>query len=171
MELCTVSFFGHRAISHCIEVERQLELLLKRLLKLTDSGTVFLEFLVGREGAFDQLVSSAIRRCRRAGWEGQCSLTWVLPYETVDLQNNRESFLDYYDEIEICEAAAAGHFRGAYQTRNREMVDRSDLVVFCVERASGGAWQTLQYAKKTGKPWLNLAPSSPGGSGFKEMGD
>jgi len=36
------------------------------------------------------------------------------------------------------------------------MVDRSDLVVFCIQHASGGAWQTMKYAKKQGVPCINL---------------
>jgi hypothetical protein len=36
------------------------------------------------------------------------------------------------------------------------MVDRSDLVVFCIQHASGGAWQTMKYVKKQGKTYINL---------------
>ena len=54
------------------------------------------------------------------------------------------------------EAAAGSHYKNAHQTRNRAMVDRSDLVVFCTQRDSGGAWQTMKYAKKQGKPCINL---------------
>ena len=36
------------------------------------------------------------------------------------------------------------------------MVDRSDLVVFCIQRGSGGAWQTMKYVKQQGKPYINL---------------
>ncbi|MBR2310175.1 MAG: hypothetical protein IKA47_06550 [Oscillospiraceae bacterium] len=39
---------------------------------------------------------------------------------------------------------------------NRDMVDRSDLVVFCIQRGGGGAWQTMKYAKKQGKHYINL---------------
>ena len=37
------------------------------------------------------------------------------------------------------------------------MVDRSDLVVFFVERETGGAYQTMRYAEKNGKTIINLA--------------
>ena len=37
------------------------------------------------------------------------------------------------------------------------MVDRSDFVVFFVERNSGGAYQTMKYAEKQGKEIINLA--------------
>ena len=36
------------------------------------------------------------------------------------------------------------------------MVDRSDLVVFWVLCESGGAWQTMQYARKMKKRFVNL---------------
>lgn len=37
------------------------------------------------------------------------------------------------------------------------MVDRSDLIVCCIERESGGAWQTVKYAMEQGKTVINLA--------------
>ena len=39
------------------------------------------------------------------------------------------------------------------------MVDRSDLVVFNVEHESGGAFQTMKYAKAQEKKIINLAAS------------
>jgi hypothetical protein len=37
------------------------------------------------------------------------------------------------------------------------MVDRSDLVVFFVERETGGDYQTMRYAEKNWKRYINLA--------------
>ena len=37
------------------------------------------------------------------------------------------------------------------------MVDRSDLIIFCVEHPYGGAYQTMQYAQQTGKEIINIA--------------
>ena len=108
------------------------------------------------DGEFDQLVSSTIRRCKREYRSDNSAHIWVLPYLTAEYRDNEESFRDYYDEIEVCEAAAGSHYKNAHQTRNRAMVDRSDLVVFCIQHASGGAWQTMKYAKKQGKPCINL---------------
>ena len=68
-----------------------------------------------------------------------------------------ESFHEYYDEIEICQDVAGGHYKAAIQVRNREMVDRSDLVVCYIEHNSGGAFQTVQYAKKKNKEIVNLS--------------
>ena len=47
--------------------------------------------------------------------------------------------------------------KAAMQLRNREMVDRSDLVVCYIEHNSGGAFQTVQYAKKKNKEIVNLS--------------
>ena len=43
------------------------------------------------------------------------------------------------------------------QIRNREMVERADLILCCIEREKGGAWQTVRYAMKQGKDVINLA--------------
>ena len=152
MEVFTVSFFGHRMIVNALEIENRLEQLIRTLLQEHQ----YVEFLVGRDGEFDQLVSSTIRRCKRECRSDNSSHIWVLPYVTAEFRDNEESFRDYYDEIEVWEAAAGGHYKNAHQTRNRAMVDKSDLVVFCIQRGSGGAWQTMKYAKKQGKNYINL---------------
>ena len=37
------------------------------------------------------------------------------------------------------------------------MVDRADLIVCCIDREYGGAYQTIQYAQKQNKKIINLA--------------
>lgn len=152
MEVFTVSFFGHRIIENPLLIEQRLNLLIRRLLREKE----YVEFLVGRDGEFDQIVSSVIRRCKREYRSDNSSHIWVLPYHTAAFRDNEESFRNYYDEIEICTSSAGGYFKGAHQTRNREMVDRSHLVVLCIQHASGGAWQTMKYAKKLGVPYINI---------------
>ena len=148
----TVSFFGHRMIDNALEIENRLEQLVQTLLREQE----YIEFLVGRDGEFDQIVSSTIRRCKRTIRDDNSAHVWVLPYPTADFRDNEDAYREYYDEIEICGTSAGGHFKGAYQTRNREMVDRSNLAVFCIQHESGGAWQTMKYAKKQGISCVNL---------------
>lgn len=152
MNLYAVSFFGHRQIDNVFAIEQRLETLIRELLTTKD----YVEFLVGRDGEFDQLVSSTVRRCKRAIRDDNSALVLVLPYATAEYRNNEQSFHEYYDEIEICAESAEKHFKSAHQTRNRSMVDRSDLVVFFVEHNSGGAYQTMQYAKKVNASIINL---------------
>ena len=153
MNTYTVSFFGHRMIDNVLEIENRLEQFIRTVMRERE----YVEFLVGRDGEFDQLASSTIRRCKREYRSDNSAHIWVLPYLTAELRDNEESFRDYYDEIEVCEAAAGSHYKNAHQTRNRAMVDRSDLIVFCVQHESGGAWQTMKYAKKQCVPYINIA--------------
>ena len=163
MNTYTVSFFGHRMIDNALEIENRLEHLIRTLLREHE----YVEFLVGRDGEFDQLVSSVVRRCKREYRSDNSAHVLVLPYVTAEFRDNEESFREYYDEIEICGSAADGYFKGAHQIRNREMVDRSDLVVFCVQRENGGAWQTMKYARKQGVPSINLCDFAEGNKKVK----
>ena len=163
MRTLTVSFFGHRHMKTPLQTEQNLEKIISHLLQEND----FIEFLVGRNGEFDQIVSSTIRKCKRQIrndnsvliWIMPYSsvLIWIMPYSTAEYRNNKRSFLAYYDEIEICEQAAAAHYKAAFQIRNRAMVDRSDLVILYIDHSYGGAYQTFQYVKKIGKKHINIA--------------
>ena len=153
MNIFTVAFFGHRIIDNPFPVEQNLEKIIRELLHSKE----YVEFLVGRSGDFDQYASSAVLRIRKAVGDHNSSLTLILPYPTAEYLNNQKSFEDYYSYIEVSNAASAAHHKAAYQIRNREMVDRSDLIVCCIERESGGAWQTVKYAMEHGKTVINLA--------------
>ena len=153
MNLFSVSFFGHREVDVPFVIEQQLEAIIRELLLTKE----YVEFLVGRDGEFDQLVSSTVRRCKRTIRDDNSSLILVLPYMTAEYRYNEQAFHEYYDEIEICPESAEKHYKSAHQVRNRSMVDRSDLVIFCVEHNSGGAYRTMQYAKKAGAKIVNLS--------------
>ena len=153
LDIYTVAFFGHREIDHFRETEQTLEKLIEKLVRNHE----YVEFLIGRNGEFDQLVSSTVRSVRNRLGCKNCSLVLVLPYMTAEFRDNEASFLEYYDEVEVSSTAEGVHFKSAIQTRNRELVDRTDLVVFCVDHASGGAFQTLKYAKRSQKPYINIS--------------
>ena len=148
----TVCFFGHRLIDDFSLVEQKIEALINRLLNEHE----YVEFLVGSDGEFDQLVTSAILRCRKRLDTANCSVTWVMPYLKADYVKNSKSYDNYYDSVDICEQSANAHPKSAIQIRNRAMVDRSDLCVFCITRRSGGAYQTLRYAERTGANTINI---------------
>lgn len=153
LRLYTVSVFGHRIIEDFNRAEANAEALIRDLILQKE----YVEFLVGRGGDFDQIVSSTVKRLQRRIRDDNSVLVWVLPYTTAELRNHEESFRAYYDEIEICDAAENGHPKRAYQIRNRQMIDQSDLVVFYVDHNSGGAYQAMRYAQKQRKQIINLA--------------
>lgn len=152
-EKLTVSFFGHRIIDDSQTVEQKLYELLRIIISRGDREV---EFLVGRNGDFDLIATSVIRRLKKEINSENVFLTLVLPYETAELRNNTEAFEDFYDSIEISEASVDKNFKYAITARNRDMIDRSDMVVVYVKNQSGGAYQSLRYAEKNEKKIVNL---------------
>ena len=152
-EKYTVSLFGHRIIEDYQAVENKLYELLRIIMQ---RGCGEVEFLVGRNGDFDLMAASVIRKLKKETGNDDVFLTLVLPYETAELRDNVEAFESYYDSIEICEASANQNFKYAIVARNRDMIDRSDMVVVYVENESGGAYQSLKYTEKSQKRIINL---------------
>ena len=74
MEIYTVSFFGHRQLDDFMGAERRLEKLIRELLAARE----YVEFLVGRNGDFDQLAASTVLRLKRTVRDDNSSLVLVL---------------------------------------------------------------------------------------------
>ncbi len=144
MEIYTVAFFGHRYLSNPFAIEPVLEKQIRKLLQEKQ----YVDFLVGRNGEFDQLVSSSVRRVKRSFRDDNSSLCLVLPYITAEYLNNQKSFEAYYDEIAVSYKAASAHPKAALRIRNREMVDRADLIICYIDHKGGGAYEASNYAKK-----------------------
>ena len=153
MNIYTVSFFGHRYVEHGSEIENRLDKLLHDLITQRE----YVDFLIGRDGDFDLLASSTIKRAIRNYSYGNTHFTLVLPYMKAEYRDNEQSYLDYYDEVEICSDSAESHPKSAIQVRNRNIVDRSDLVVCCIQHKNGGAYKTMQYAERQCKKIVNIA--------------
>ena len=153
LEIYTVAFFGHRYIDNPLKVEELLEEQIRKLI----SEKEYVDFLVGRNGEFDQCVSSTVLRVRKNVGDDNSALVLVLPYPTAEYLNNDKYFHDYYTDVEISYEASKTHPKSAIQIRNREMVDRADLVICYIEEKHGGAYRTIQYAKKQRKIIINLA--------------
>ena len=122
-EIYTVAFFGHRYIDNITKVENLLEEQIRKLIEDNE----YVDFLVGRNGDFDQCVSSSVLRVRKNHRDDNSALVLVLPYPTAEYLNNENYFHDYYTDIEISRAASMAHPKSAIQIRNREMADRADL--------------------------------------------
>lgn len=148
MKEFTVSLFGHRRIDNTFILEKQLWDFVSELLKREE----YVEFLIGRDGDFDLLAASVIRRCQKHIRADNSALVLVLPYKRAEIG----SLASYYDEVMLCPLAETAHFKAAHQLRNRYMLERSDFALFYVEHQKGGAWQSLCYAQKLGIPLLML---------------
>ena len=152
MNIYTVGFFGHRYIERGLKLEHRLDKLLHDLITQKE----YVDFLIGRDGDFDLLASAAIKRAIRSYGYGNTHFTLILPYMKAEYRDNEKEYLDYYDEVDVCYESSKAHPKAAIQIRNRSMIDRSDLVVCCVQHNSGGAYRTLQYAEIQGKRIINI---------------
>ena len=152
MQIYTVSFFGHRDFNKHFEYEEKIKQLILNLL----SENEYVEFLVGKNGEFDIFVSSVIRHIKNEHGRDNCSLILVLPYVTAEYRDNEENYNNYYDEIEVCPESQTAHFKSAITIRNKSIINRSDLVVCCVERTDGGAYTAMRYAQKNKKDIMLL---------------
>ncbi len=153
MNIFTVAFIGHRIIENPLKTDILLEKQIKCLLQEKE----YIEFLVGRNGEFDQCATSAVRKIKRIYRNDNSSLILVLPYPTREYLNNKSCFKNYYDEIYFPYPAINAHPKSAILIRNKEMIDRADLVICFVKNLFGGAYKTIEYAKKQGKTIINLA--------------
>ena len=139
LNIFTVAFFGHRRIENSNFVYKALEEQIRKVLEENE----YVDFLVGRNGDFDLLASSAVLEMKKKYRDDNSSLILVLPYVTSEYRNNKESFERYYDGIEVSFFASRAFPKSAFQIRNKEMVDR--------------AYQTIKYAQKQNKPIINIS--------------
>ena len=153
MNIFTVSFFGQKEITDLLYVETALEKEVRDLIMTKE----YVEFLVGRQGEFDMLVSSTIRRVKRELDYGNTSLVLVLPRLTAEYRKNRAGFEKFYDEIEICTESENVSSKRSRELRNKTVADRSDLIICCIDHENGEAYKTMIYAEKQNINVKNVA--------------
>ncbi len=150
MTTCTLS--GHREVFRS-GTEAQLDAEIEKLLQ-TDNEFLF---LVGGMGQFDHMGADAVRAAKRRHPEKRITLALVLPYMSNRLNTDKEYYRLSYDQIMIPEEVDTAYYKAAIRLRNRWMVDRADTVIAYVYRDFGGAPATVRYARKKGKPVINIA--------------
>ena len=91
MKTFTVSFFGHRYLTDFKALEDELE----ELIGILFMAHEYVELLVGRNGDFDRIVSTAIRRAQKNYGHENSAHILVLPYMTAEYINNEESFYSF----------------------------------------------------------------------------
>lgn len=153
MDIYTVSFFGHRELNESLTVEKRLDQIIEYFIK----NKAHIEFLVGREGEFDMLVSSCIYRSDKRFAAGNITHVLVLPQERPEFSRNMDSLLKYYSKVEICDGSRMSYMKTAVRIRNRDMIDRSDLVVCYVKDKQDIAYEAIQYAVSRHKKVINIA--------------
>lgn len=148
MEIFTVALFGHRDIRNLRLLDKRLLQIIRELIK----SKPYVAFLIGRNGEFDEYAASVIKYAQKEVGKENNDMTLVLPYIVA----NMEYYEKYYDSIIIPDKVYGAHPKAAITLKNKWMVEQSDLVIFCVERNSGGAYAAMRYAKRLNKKIVNL---------------
>ena len=148
-EIYRVSFIGHRRVDDFYFVENQLDNIIGDLIRTKE----YVEFYVGKNGEFDTMAASAIKRCQKRFGKENNSLILVLPYTVADV----EFLEDFYDEIRIPDELHGVHFKNAITKRNEWFVNHSDLLIAYVLRDKGGAATCLKMAEKQKSLSINIA--------------
>ena len=150
MTVCV--FAGHREV-YQPGIDTKIEETINGLLQ-TDHKFVF---FTGGMGQFDEMCSSAVRSAKHRRPDLNISLVLVLPYMSNRLNIDKGYYESLYDEIIILGELYNVHYKAVIKKRNRWMVDQADHVIAYVYREFGGAFDTVQYARKQGKSVINLA--------------
>ena len=135
-----VSFIGHREVDNFRFIEDQIEDVVKELIETKE----YIDFYVGRNGEFDILVASVIKRAQRDFGTSNNSLILVIPYPIADIEDMEK----YYDEVWYPNELYGVHYKAAIIKRNEWFVEHSDLLVAYVERDYGGAYDCFNKAKE-----------------------
>lgn len=149
MNVFSVSVFGHRTINDLKSIDDSLAQIIRELIVNKE----YISFLIGRNGEFDEYAASVIKRVQKNIGRENSDITLVLPYSVSDM----EYYQKYYDNIIIPDILHGVHPKAAITSRNRWMIEGSDLIVFYVEKANGGAYAAMKYAQKLNKNFVNIA--------------
>lgn len=152
MDISRVAVFGHRIVVDSTCVDRVLEGVLIDIIEQNE----YVEFYIGRNGAFDILTASILHRIRKKIGGSNFSVILVLPYFTAEYKNNADSFHSYYTDIEILFDERT-HPKSAIGKRNRYMVENADLILCNIIEKYGGAWNAVKYAQRQEIPIVNIA--------------
>ncbi len=110
-------------------------------------------FYLGGYGDFDNIALRACKKYKES--HPTVRIVFVTPYLSQRYLKNREVVLKRYDEVVFPEIENVLP-RFAILKRNEWMVKKADFVIAYVNYGWGGAANTLAYAFKQKKPFLNL---------------
>lgn len=150
MDVFRVAFIGHREVDDFRLIEEKLDEIIRNLIDTKE----YVEFYVGRNGEFDIMVASAVKRAQRDYGNANNCLILVIPYPVAD----EEYYQDFYDEILYPSELHRVYYKAAITKRNEWFIDNSDLLVAYVVRDYGGAYECLKKAEKINKNIEYIAP-------------
>lgn len=112
----------------------------------------YVEFYLGRNGDFDILAASVIKRLHKNYRDDNSAMILVLPYPVKDY----EYYEEYYNEIIIPDELHGVHPKAAITERNRWMVTNTDVLIAYIRNESGGTAACVHMAEQLGRRIIKI---------------
>lgn len=148
-------FTGHRKISSISPkaISTKLEKALTELIETEN----FCDFRAGGATGFDSIAALTVLKLKKQ--YPNIKLHLILPCKGQD-----KFFTPFEKKLyryTIANADSVTYIQERYTkesmfARNRALVDGSDLCIACLEKLTGGTYQTVNYARKQGVKTINL---------------
>ena len=147
-----ITFVGHGTLHITEELTNNICSTIKNNIKNQERIT----FYCGGYGDFDNHCSSICRKIKAE--YPSCEVVFVTPYITPAQQEKMKYLVDakLYDST-IYPPIENALPRFAITKRNEWMVTEADLIIAYVSHTYGGAYKTLEYARRKKKTIINLA--------------
>lgn len=153
----TCCFTGHRDLpmEDINQIAEQLE---KVLVELIKKGYKY--FCAGGALGFDTLAEQTVLNLKEK--YPDIRLILVLPCVTQSKSWGKEDQAIYEkikEEADKIVYTSEKYVRGCMHKRNRHLVDNSSMCVCYLTKPSGGTFYTVNYARKQGRPVINISDS------------
>ncbi len=111
------------------------------------------EFYIGNNGCFDRCCANILNKLKKKNTNIKCFL--VMAYIKNYNKFEEEEIRRVYNEI-IFPPLSNVPYKARIISRNRWMIEQSNIVLVYVNHTWGGANKAFEYAKKINKPYVNL---------------
>ena len=147
----TISFIGHALVPQKDKVGEQVKKQIRNSIGEDRRVVCYL----GGYGDFDEICACSCRELKREFEKPE--RIYVTPYMTSAEQRRIKEMQDRG----LCDGSLYPPLentppRFAISKRNEWMIDQADLIIAYVNRSYGGAYQSLQMAKRRGKKIVNI---------------
>ena len=147
-----ITFIGHKFIHEYDKLYDMVEKCITKSIEQEDN----ISFFCGGYGSFDNLCAKVCSKIKHK--IKNCEIAFIAPYITESYQKNIKLLLNeniytsvIYPPLEKTPA------KYAIIKRNQWMINESDLIIAYVKNTYGGAYSSLNYAKRKKKKIINLA--------------
>ena len=135
-------FAGHNSISYSEKIQKQVYDKAREL--VVDFGVN--EFWAGNYGSFDRLAAQVISILKQENFDVELNL--VIPYVTKEINKHKKLYYDCYDNILMADIPEKTPKKYQILKCNQYMANKSDYLIAYVNHSYGGAYKTLEYARR-----------------------